>query len=119
MDTIGSRIALFRNSKRWTQEKLASEVGILQSTLSEIENNQVSPRWEIINHIAEKLEIPVTNLLPAAGNIVMHSSFNDSACNNNITSQINHNSNDVLMKELLIKVLEVQNRLIELLEKMK
>lgn len=43
MDTIGSRIALYRNSKKWTQERLASELNILQSTLSEIENDQLSP----------------------------------------------------------------------------
>ena len=46
MKTLGSRIALFRNSRRWTQGKLAAEIGVVQSVLSEIENDKTSPKWD-------------------------------------------------------------------------
>lgn len=51
-----------------------------------------------------------------ASNVVMNSSFNDSATNNNIISQIING--DALLKDILIKVLETQSKLMELLDKM-
>lgn len=64
METIGLRISIYRNSRRWTQRRLASEVGITQSILSEIENDRVSPKWDVLIKIAERLELPVLSLLP-------------------------------------------------------
>lgn len=64
METIGLRINIYRNSRRWTQRRLATEVGITQSALSDIENDKVSPKWDILIKIAERLELPVLNLLP-------------------------------------------------------
>jgi len=114
MDTLGSRIALYRNSKRWTQEKLASELGILQSSLSEIENDHISPKWELITQIAEKLSVPVARLISLNDSAVMSPSLDD----NSTESQTSISDDDSLLKEILVRVLETQNKLIEMLDKM-
>jgi len=64
MKSIGKRIATQRRLKNWKQEKLASELGVSQSVLSDIENDKISPKWEFIVSVAEKLEIPIYTLLP-------------------------------------------------------
>lgn len=64
MESIGKRIATQRRLKNWKQEKLASELGVSQSVLSDIENDKISPKWEFIVSVAEKLETPIYTLLP-------------------------------------------------------
>lgn len=63
MESIGKRIATQRRLKNWKQEKLASELGVSQSVLSDIENDKISPKWEFIVSVAEKLETPIYTLL--------------------------------------------------------
>jgi transcriptional regulator with XRE-family HTH domain len=117
METLGSRIALYRNSRRWTQERLASEIGVTQGLLSEIENDKVSPRWETINEIAEKLEVPILSLLPVASNVIINPSFNDNA--SNIMTQNNNKQNEQLWEALQKtqeELLATKDKLIQLLE---
>jgi transcriptional regulator with XRE-family HTH domain len=72
METIGQRIAKQRLTKRWTQETLASELGITQSVLSDIENDKVSPKWDTIMTIAEKLDVSIASLLPNSESIILY-----------------------------------------------
>lgn len=76
MESIGKRIATQRRLKNWKQEKLASELGVSQSVLSDIENDKISPKWEFIVSVAEKLETPIYTLLP-------QDTFNNMNNNNN------------------------------------
>lgn len=76
MKTLGRRIALYRNDNRWTQEKLASEIGIAQGVLSDMENDKISPKWDMINKIAAALGVHVLNLLPIDLN-VLYEQFRD------------------------------------------
>lgn len=76
METIGQRIAKQRLTKRWTQEKLSSELGIAQSILSDIENDKISPKWETIVATAEKLNIAVASLLPQESFNIMNNNNN-------------------------------------------
>lgn len=76
MKSIGKRIATQRRLKNWKQEKLASELGVSQSVLSDIENDKISPKWEFIVSVAEKLELPIYSLLP-------QDTFNNMNNNNN------------------------------------
>ncbi|MBX3162876.1 MAG: helix-turn-helix transcriptional regulator [Bacteroidetes bacterium] len=86
METVGQRIAEQRFKKHWTQERLASELGITQSVLSDIENDKVSPKWETIVLTAKKLDVPVTTLLPNIdGNILYQPTMQDSS-----TGFVNH-----------------------------
>lgn len=64
MESIGKRIATQRRLRNWKQETLASELGVSQSVLSDIENDKISPKWEFIVSVAEKLELPIYSLLP-------------------------------------------------------
>jgi transcriptional regulator with XRE-family HTH domain len=64
METIGSRICLYRHSCSWTQGRLASVTGIRQSVLSTIENDRLSPKWDLIVAISKALNVPVRQLLP-------------------------------------------------------
>jgi len=70
MKTIGNSIALYRNSRRWTQTYLASKAGLTQSQLSNIENDHTSPTWHMICKVAEQLEAPPGQLLPAGQQVV-------------------------------------------------
>lgn len=76
MESIGKRIATQRRLKNWKQEKLASELSVSQSVLSDIENDKISPKWEFIVSVAEKLETPIYTLLP-------QDTFNNMNNNNN------------------------------------
>jgi len=62
--TIGQCIAEQRLCKRWTQEKLASEIGMHQSILSDIENDKRSPKWDTVCQIANRMDVPLISLLP-------------------------------------------------------
>lgn len=119
METIGTRIALFRNARRWTQEHLAIEIGIPQSELSKIETDKISPKWETIEMIADKLDIPTLSLLPLATNNIMNNSFQDQS-----GGVINHFHANIekekVLWEALLKakeeLLETKDKLIQLLE---
>lgn len=118
MDTIGSRIVLQRNNRRWTQAHLAQELGIAQSVLSDMENDKISPKWDLISKIAEKLDVPVLSLLPANTNNVIQSQFSDQA--SNIMNQYSNPQQELKLMEMLLKtkdaLLEEKNKLIKLLE---
>lgn len=64
METLGKKIALHRHIRQWTQERLAFEVNITQSTLSDIENGKTSPTLKLISEISKALAIPLIQLLP-------------------------------------------------------
>lgn len=64
MDTLGKKIALYRHMRQWTQERLAFEVSITQSTLSDIENDKSSPTLKLILEIARALDVSLLQLLP-------------------------------------------------------
>lgn len=109
MESIGQLIARQRLTKRWTQERLASELGITQSVLSDIENDKVSPKWDTISALAQKLDIPVASLLPNSdSNILFQPSMNDNSVGfvNNY-----HSFND--QKQLYQELLKTKDELIQ------
>ncbi len=109
METVGQRIAQQRLTKRWTQERLASELGITQSILSDIENNKISPKWETIVSTAEKLEVPVISLLPNSdSNILYQPNMNDSS-----VGFINHYNSLAEERKLWESLLQAKEDLIE------
>jgi transcriptional regulator with XRE-family HTH domain len=109
METIGQRIAQQRLTKRWTQERLASELGITQSVLSDIENDKVSPKWETILSTAEKLEIPVASILPQdAFNIIQNNNNN-----NNVGGVLNNYSGSEEERKLWESLLQAKEDLIQ------
>lgn len=60
----GRRIRAFRKLKGYTQERLAKELGISVSILGEIERGNRLPPEELVQQIAERLNISVEELVP-------------------------------------------------------
>ena len=59
---LGPRVRELRNARGWTLEQAAKEAGLARSTLSKIENGQMSPTYEALKKLAEGLAISVPQL---------------------------------------------------------
>lgn len=59
---LGKRVRELRKAHGWTLEQAASQAGLARSTLSKIENGQMSPTYEALKKLAEGLKISVPQL---------------------------------------------------------
>ncbi|MGR3363877.1 MAG: helix-turn-helix domain-containing protein [Maritimibacter harenae] len=59
---LGERVRELRKSRGWTLEQAATQAGLARSTLSKIENGQMSPTFEALKKLAVGLEISVPQL---------------------------------------------------------
>lgn len=59
---LGERVRELRKAKGWTLEQAAGHAGLARSTLSKIENGQMSPTYEALKKLAEGLSISVPQL---------------------------------------------------------
>ena len=59
---LGSRVRDLRKSRGWTLEQAAVKAGLARSTLSKIENGQMSPTFDALKKLAEGLAISVPQL---------------------------------------------------------
>lgn len=59
---LGERVRELRKAKGWTLEQAAAQAGLARSTLSKIENGQMSPTYEALKKLAEGLAISVPQL---------------------------------------------------------
>lgn len=59
---LGTRVRELRKAKGWTLEQAAAQAGLARSTLSKIENGQMSPTYEALKKLAEGLAISVPQL---------------------------------------------------------
>ena len=59
---LGERVRELRKAKGWTLEQAAIQAGLARSTLSKIENGQMSPTYEALKKLAEGLAISVPQL---------------------------------------------------------
>lgn len=62
---LGQRVRDLRKAHGWTLEQSASQAGLARSTLSKIENGQMSPTYEALKKLAEGLKISVPQLFTA------------------------------------------------------
>ena len=56
---LGERVRDLRKARGWTLEQAAGQAGLARSTLSKIENGQMSPTYEALKKLAEGLSISV------------------------------------------------------------
>ncbi len=65
---LGLRVRELRKAHGWTLEQAAKQAGLARSTLSKIENGQMSPTYDALKKLAVGLEISVPQLFtpPAA-----------------------------------------------------
>ncbi|MFK7835663.1 MAG: helix-turn-helix domain-containing protein [Sulfitobacter sp.] len=68
---LGARVRELRKARGWTLEQAAGQAGLARSTLSKIENGQMSPTYAALKKLAVGLEISVPQLFtpPAAEKI--------------------------------------------------
>lgn len=59
---LGLRVRELRRSLGWTLEEAASRAGLARSTLSKIENGQMSPTYDALKKLASGLAISVPQL---------------------------------------------------------
>lgn len=62
---LGERVRTLRKARGWTLEVAAQAVGLARSTLSKIENGQMSPTFEAVRKLAEGMDITVPQLFTA------------------------------------------------------
>lgn len=63
---LGERIREIRRARQWTLEEAAQRAGIARSTLSKIENAQMSPSFEAVRRLAHGLGIDIPQLFTPA-----------------------------------------------------
>ncbi len=63
---LGLRVRSLRKSRNWTLEQAARQAGLARSTLSKIENGQMSPTYDALKKLATGLEISVPQLFTPA-----------------------------------------------------
>lgn len=59
---LGQRVRDLRKARSWTLEQAANQAGLARSTLSKIENGQMSPTYDALRKLAEGLGISVPQL---------------------------------------------------------
>jgi transcriptional regulator with XRE-family HTH domain len=63
---LGARVREFRRRNSWTLEEVSHRTGLARSTLSKIENEQMSPTFEVVQKLAAGLQIELPQLFVAA-----------------------------------------------------
>jgi transcriptional regulator with XRE-family HTH domain len=63
---LGERIREIRRRNSWTLEDASRRTGLARSTLSKIENEQMSPTFEVVQKLAAGLEIELPQLFESA-----------------------------------------------------
>lgn len=59
---LGARVRQLRKDRDWTLEQAARQAGLARSTLSKIENGQMSPTYDALKKLATGLQISVPQL---------------------------------------------------------
>lgn len=59
---LGLRVRGLRKERGWTLEQAAVQAGLARSTLSKIENGQMSPTYEALKKLADGLKVSVPQL---------------------------------------------------------
>ena len=62
---LGQRVREIRRRTHWTLEDAAKRTGLARSTLSKIENEQMSPTFDVVQKLAAGMEIELPQLFVA------------------------------------------------------
>ena len=62
---LGQRVREIRRRNHWTLEDAAKRTGLARSTLSKIENEQMSPTFDVVQKLAAGMEIELPQLFVA------------------------------------------------------
>ncbi len=90
---LGARVRALRKARDWTLEQAAQQAGLARSTLSKIENGQMSPTFDALKKLAVGLGISVPQLFtpPVADRITGRMSMTrKDAATHQITTTYEH-----------------------------
>ena len=59
---FGDRVRLYRQQRKMTQLQLAVKIGLTREELNRIEQGIHGPRFDLIEKLAQELEVPVWKL---------------------------------------------------------
>ena len=59
---LGKRIRELRRAREWTLEEVAAATGLAASTLSKIENDRMSPTFDVVQKLAHGFDIDIAEL---------------------------------------------------------
>jgi transcriptional regulator with XRE-family HTH domain len=62
---LGARLRELRRERSWTLEEAADRCGVARSTLSKIENDQMSPTFDLLTRLTAGFELNITELFVA------------------------------------------------------
>jgi transcriptional regulator with XRE-family HTH domain len=57
---LGQQILHFRHERGWTQKELAEKAGTKQANISRLENGLLNPSIDMLQRVAEALEVDLT-----------------------------------------------------------
>lgn len=69
---LGVRVRELRKERGWTLEQAAAGAGLARSTLSKIENGQMSPTYEALKKLATGLAISIPQLFTPASRVMVN-----------------------------------------------
>ena len=111
--TTGKLIAFHRHLMGIKQEQLAADAGIPQSSMSEIENDKISPTVNQLTKISQILNIAPAVLLPQNEGDSFNNNFTDSAINHG--NNIMHNYGNIEEERKIFReLLEAKDSIIKI-----
>lgn len=96
---IGHKIKRYRELRNYSQDYLASKLGISQNAYSKIETNQTKLRVDRLKQIAAALEIPEEELINSETSIVFNNGHFEK--NNIAHSQIFHEAQKLIYENTI------------------
>jgi len=99
---IGSNIKNIRELKNFSQEYVATEIGLSQPQYARIENGTTIPKIDRLQRIADVLEVDLSTLLSTTN--IFHFIFNETA--NQSGYYINNQTNNTLDIEMLRAIIQ-------------
>ena len=66
---LGERLREIRQQRKWTLDKVSAITGLAKSTLSKIENERISPSFDVVRKLAVGLGIDVPQLFASSSEI--------------------------------------------------
>lgn len=124
--SIGTKVKRFRETRGLSQDELALRLDVAQSTISSIESDKNIPNSLLLNKIAKELDVDINELLNEGIQVnISNNKFSDLSSAGTINQYnpvFNMQSPEIaesILKnqEQLTKLIESQNKLIEILFK--
>jgi len=115
MANIGENIKKIRELKNFTQEAMASNLGVSQKTYSNIENAGNVIAFDKIERIAEILEVNVTKILELNTEVILNNNGQNGGLSQ-LNTAVSYNYLNEEQVKLYERLLEEKDRIIELLK---